>query len=54
MLLPELREELVALDTRVAELDQRVERQSQSDACCRRLQDVPGIGPRIRKQGDGL
>jgi transposase len=44
-LLAELREELVALDTRVAELDERVERQSQSDACCRRLQDVPGIGP---------
>ena len=45
MLLAELREELVALDTRVAELDERVERQSQSDECCRRLQDVPGIGP---------
>jgi transposase len=45
MLLAELREELVALDSRVSELDERVQRQSQSDESCRRLQAVPGIGP---------
>jgi transposase len=45
LMLAELREELVALDSRVAELDERVERQAQSEESCRRLQEIPGIGP---------
>jgi transposase len=44
-LLAELREELVALDTRVAVLDQQLEERSQSDGFCRLLRSIPGIGP---------
>lgn len=44
-LLAELREELVQLDERVAELDARLEREAAADARCRRLRSLPGIGP---------
>jgi len=44
-LLRELREELVALDGRVASLDFRLRREAENDERCRRLQGLPGIGP---------
>lgn len=44
-LLGELREELVALDERVAALDDRLRREAEADERCQRLQSVPGIGP---------
>ncbi|HEX4152677.1 MAG TPA: IS110 family transposase [Steroidobacteraceae bacterium] len=44
-LIEELREELVALDARVQELDERVQSEANRDERCRRLQEVPGIGP---------
>jgi transposase len=45
LLLSELYEELVALDTRVQQLTRRIEIQANNDEATRRLQDIPGIGP---------
>lgn len=44
-LLRELREELVALDGRVASLDFRLRREAENDERCQHLQGLPGIGP---------
>jgi len=44
-LLSLLYEELVHLDHRLVQFDQRIERQVQQDARCRRLLTIPGIGP---------
>jgi transposase len=44
-LMAELREELHALDERVQELDARLQIEANTDERCRRLQEVPGIGP---------
>jgi transposase len=44
-LLAELREELVELDARIDALNQRLEIRSQSEASCRLLRSIPGVGP---------
>ncbi len=44
-LLWELYEELHALEARMCELDERIERASVSDDACQRLREIPGIGP---------
>lgn len=44
-LLSEMYEELVALDARVEQLTERIERQVKQDQAARRLLEVPGIGP---------
>jgi transposase len=44
-LIEELRQELVALDERVAVLDERIEQVAQADERCVRLQTIPGVGP---------
>jgi transposase len=44
-LLAELREELVELDARIDVLNERLEARCQSEAACRLLRSIPGIGP---------
>jgi transposase len=44
-LIEELRQELVALDERVALLDERFQQVAQADERCVRLQTIPGVGP---------
>jgi transposase len=44
-LIEELRLELVALDERVAVLDERFQQVAQADERCVRLQTIPGVGP---------
>lgn len=40
-----LQEDLIYLDDRVGQLDERIERLAKEDAMTRRLQQIPGIGP---------
>jgi transposase len=44
-LLAELREELVELDTRIEAINQQLEVRSQTEASCRLLRSIPGVGP---------
>ena len=43
----ELMDELRQLELRIKAFDQRLERAAQSDERCRRLREVPGVGPQI-------
>ena len=43
----ELMDELRQLELRIKAFDQRLERAAQSDERCRRLREVPGVGPKI-------